>query len=165
MLRFQSAPDSVFIALLHAALEETKEWLARELTDGDSGWEAQYPKIAACFAARTALDTINRLVRADGSTIAYRLTDYHFLILYESLEVECAIHNDYRAEYQDGLYPVGPFLVGEIDFGALVDLYFEDEDFLLDREPVDRMGPEGWRQIGLSEQAVRIARGLRPHAR
>ena len=43
----------------------------------------------------------------------------------------CVIHNDLAPAAPKGWLPVGEFKLSEIDFDALVDIYFWDTDFLI----------------------------------
>lgn len=52
-------------------------------------------------------------------------------MLYECLENYCAELNDVAPGRPDGLLPVGEYQLAEIDFDALVALYFWDTDFLV----------------------------------
>ena len=60
----------------------------------------------------------------------YRIVDSHWLLLYECLENYCTELNDVAPSQPDGLLPVGDYHFAEIDFDALVALYFWDTDFL-----------------------------------
>jgi len=165
MLRVAHPPDLAFTAILHDALEQTRDWITDVLEDaGHEWWPAQYPLIAARFTPQLALKVINRLLVASRDTTVYELSEYHWLLLYESLNVYCNIHNDYIRENPDGMLQVGPYLIGEIDFDALLDFYFEDLDILTEPDVLERLGPEGRREVGMREEIFGVAQGLPPHA-
>ncbi len=130
MLRFQHHPDSVFTAILHDALEFTSGWVADLATEDPDFWMAQYPNLARCFTPKAAANAIGQLLAASRESAIYQLTDYHWLLLHECLQVYCAIHYDYIQQELDRMFPVGPYRIGEIAFNELVDLYFWDTDFL-----------------------------------
>ncbi len=167
MLYFASRPDAVFTAILHDALED----LLQTLTDPDTDpaeaeelWKAQYPTAARCFPLPLAVYTLDRLLAASkDATTVYRITDYHWLLLYDCLKIYSAIHNDDAAEAEEKVFPVGPYAIGEIEFNALVDLYFWDVDFLLDADTGAGLGPEGRQQLGVSVEAFGISQQLVPH--
>ncbi len=167
MLYFARRPDAVFTAILQDALEELHWTLTEPETDpkdAEDIWNADYSSAAKCFPLRLAVDTLDRLLAASQNpTTLYRLTDYHWLLLYACLKTYCAVHNDYAVEAADQMFPVGPYEIGAIDFIALVDRYFWDTDFLLDAATAAALGPEGRQQLGLSLEAFGISQQLVPH--
>jgi hypothetical protein len=164
MLRLECPPDPVFTAILHAALEETRDWITNVLEDaGDEWWSAQYPLIAARFTPQLTLEVIDRLLVASRDTTVYELTEYHWLLLYESLKVFCNIHNDNARDHPDDVFPVGPYRIGQIDFDELLDTYFEDLDILTEPEVLERLGPEGRREMHMRDEIFGVAHGLPPH--
>ena len=118
MLRFAQRPDPVFLAILHAALEDLQETLT-DLQAED--WPAQYPSAARCFSPDLARTTLEQLLTASRAKQVYQLTDYHWLLLYDCLRVYCEIHNDFAPEAPTQTLPVGPYQIGPIDFDALID--------------------------------------------
>ncbi len=85
MLRFQSPPDAVFLAILHYAIEATLDNLADESTEG---WKARYSNAAKVFAMPLARDTLKALLEASKAPGLYQITDYHWLLLYDALRVQ-----------------------------------------------------------------------------
>lgn len=164
MLRLAHPPDPVFTAILHHALEETRDWITNVLEDADhEGWSGQYPLIATCFTHQLAVDVIDRLLVASRDTAVYELSEYHWVLVYESLEVYCDIHNDYARDKPDGMLLVEPYRIGQIDFDALLDLYFEDLDILTEPDNLEGLGPEGRREMGMRHEIFGVVQGLPPH--
>ena len=62
---------------------------------------------------------------------AYRISDSQWLLLYECLANYCAELNDTASGQPDGLLPVGEYGLAEIDFDAVVGVYFWDTEFLV----------------------------------
>jgi hypothetical protein len=163
MLRFATKPDRVFRAILHDALEFTRDALAGLVSDDEGYWPAQYPNAARGLTAGAAVTLLDQLVAASRDAQLYQLTDYHWLLLYDCLRVYCDIHNDNLQEASQGVLPVGPYQVGPIDFDLVVDLYFWDTDFLLDSTSLAGLGPEGRESMGVSDEVFGIAHRLSPH--
>ncbi len=163
MLRFATKTDGVFTAILHDSLEDMRDTLADLDTDADDFWTAQYPNATLCFTVGSAVFTLDQLLTASRDLQAYRLTDYHWLLIYDCLRVYCDIHNDNAKEAPQGALPVGPYRIGPIDFDALVDLYFWDTDFLVDHATLAGLGPEGRESMDISNEVFGIAHGLPPH--
>ncbi len=167
MLYFANKPDSVFLAILHEALED----LQRILTDPDTDpqqaeeiWKADYPYASECFSLALAVYTIDRLLAASKDPVTvYRITDYHWLLIYDCLHTYCEIHNDYAGESPERVFSVGPYEIGEIDFDAIVDHYFWDTDFLVDDSTMASVGPEGRQIMGVSDEAFGVSQRLVPH--
>jgi hypothetical protein len=154
----------VFTAILHDALVETRDWITHVLDDADhEEWTAQYPRIAACCTRQLAVDVIDRLLAASRDTVVYELSECHWVLLYEVLEVYCDIHNDYARDRCDGMLPVGPYSIGQIDFDALLDLYFEDLDILTEPDVLERLGPEARREVQMRDEVFGVVQGLPPH--
>jgi hypothetical protein len=163
MLRFATKPDAVFTAILHDSLEDMRDTLAELDAEAGDFWTAQYPNAALCFTAGTAVTVLDQLLAASRDAQLYQLTDYHWLLLYDCLRVYSAVHNDNVEEGPSGALPVGSYQIGPIDFDALVDRYFWDTDFLLDRSTLAGLGPEGRESLGISDEVFGIAQGLPPH--
>ena len=66
----------------------------------------------------------------DSSSLS-RVTELHWLVLYETLKNFCATHNDLLDDFDQRTRPVGDYNIGEVDGEALVNIYFWDTDFLL----------------------------------
>ncbi len=98
MLRFAQRPDPIFLAILHAALEDLQETLA-DLEAED--WPAQYSTAARCFSRELARTTLAQLLPASRAKQLYQLTDYHWLLLHDCLRVYCAIHKRRRPRGPD----------------------------------------------------------------
>lgn len=60
----------------------------------------------------------------------YRISESQWLLLYECLANYCVELNDVAPGRPDGLLPVGDYYLAEIDFDAVVGLYFWDTEFL-----------------------------------
>jgi len=94
-------------------------------------WEACYPHVSRRFTLQSVLPTLVRVLGISQALAVYRITESHWLVLYECLENYCAELNDVAPSQPDGLLPVGDYRLGEIDFDALVAWYFWDTDFLV----------------------------------
>jgi hypothetical protein len=131
MLYFAHKPDAVFIAILHAAVESESESIKGFAERDLDLWEGCYPESSRYFTSGAGFHILTEMYCAIRDPIVYRPTDYHWLLLYEVLQNYCVIHNDLAPAAPKGWRPVGEFKLREIDFDALVELYFWDTDFLL----------------------------------
>lgn len=120
------------------------------------------PRSAPLFTAEEMLSLLRRLADAHRDEAAlYRCTDYHWLVLYESLAIFIEIHNDIASDERARVAPVGRYKIGRIDFDEIVDAFFHDTDFLLD---VLAAAPESLRrQLGVSRETWGLVAGLKPH--
>jgi hypothetical protein len=80
MLRFETPPDKVLVAILSSALELQKDYI-EELIETETGptsqwWPAAEPMLARFFDPRTAARLIEDLLAANGDTRLYQLTDW-----------------------------------------------------------------------------------------
>ncbi len=88
---------------------------------------------------------------------------YHWPLLYDWLRVCCEFHNYYSREASTQTPPVGPYQIGPFDFDLIVDLYFWDTDFLLERPILTGLGLEGRKSTVVFDEAFGISLGLPPH--
>lgn len=165
MLHFANPPDAVFAAILHDALEVVQDEFENRYLDNEykkDYWMRQYPNAAKVFSVPTAKTVVTQLLNASSWPDVYQLTDYHWLLLYDVLQVYVDIHNDFQRD-KGGLFPVGPYLVGEIDFSFIVDVYFWDTDYLMDGKMVAALDIEGRKAMGINKETFGLTQGLAPH--
>ena len=163
MLHFQTRPDRVFLAILLEALQRTREELDRaspgeDRAAMDEHYRGLYPEIARFFDRRELVEILDRLLEAHRQATMYEISDYHWLVLHECLEVFCDLHNDGAL---DDDRQVGPYIIETIDLEAIVSSFFWDIDF--------QMGPvlleaeeRAPGRVQPTRQAWKIAAGLRP---
>jgi len=172
MIVFQDEPDPIFLAIVHEALAHVREvhllryrrghrLTTAQALELDEFYSDLCPELAAFFTRRELVRVIDRLLRAsrDGRR-RYQLTDYHWLVLYSCLQIFCDLHNDGAIGAED---QVGPYQIEAIDFGALVDRFFFDTDFLMGASLL-AAGEVAPGQLGATRQAWKIAARLRPEA-
>ena len=106
MLRFNHRPNPALTVIVHAALDEMRDWIDDILTDpadeGDEWWRAQYPQTAVRFTPEAARDVTELVLVASHSAAVYDLTEYHWLLIYDALKVFCEMHNDAAREDPGG---------------------------------------------------------------
>jgi hypothetical protein len=174
MLRFQTTPDKIFMAILTESMEmmidRIGETLAvhRKEEVGSFVLESLIPNAARVFAAETALKTLKHMLHCHKGPRLYRLNDYHFLLLYDTLEYFCDVHNDRvhsapNEHDKERTSRVGAFHVEEIRFEGLIDIYFYGTDFLMDEGAAIDLNPEEDHGSGIYDEAFSIAQGLAPH--
>ena len=132
VIYFQTKPDAVFEAILQEALLSEMTEVKLLADDGAiDSWEGLYPEISSLFCPYTTVRIMAQLLAAARDTSVYRLTDVHWLVLYECLQNFCATHNDLVEEDPQALRAVGTFRIGQLDSEAIVTIYFWDTDFLI----------------------------------
>jgi hypothetical protein len=170
MLLFQEEPDPIFVAIVHTALEYLRDvHLVRyrqgyqptpaERRELDDSYADLLPELAPFFTRRRLIAVIERLLRASRDTRRrYRLTDYHWLVLYACLSVYCDLHNDEATGTGD---TVGAYEIEHIDFDAIVERFFFDTDFLLGSVllQAEERAPG---QLQTTREAWKIAARLKP---
>lgn len=131
MLYFRTQPDSVFIAFVRHALRWELQKIRRisSAQDGDR-WEVEYPVLGAIFTPYSAFITLEELLRANEASTVYRLTDYHWLLVYESLKNYCMWHNDRIHDEAMPFTMVEGYRFGLVDFDSMTDRYFWDQEFM-----------------------------------
>jgi len=171
MLRWSETPDQVFQAIVHDCLESTQDMIGVYDAEGRPTEEERearatqyrdaFPRLAQYFSWQEAVAILKALLKAsrDDGTL-YQVTDYHWLLLYESLRVFAEVENDRAREFGMPI-KCGPYRIGRLDFEEIVDYYFWDTDFLI---PEIAAVPEDARkQMGVSPETWGLAWGLKPH--
>lgn len=132
MIYFQTKPDAAFEAILQEALLSEMTEVKLLADDGAiDSWEGLYPETSSVFGPYTAIRVMAQLLAATRDASVHRLSDLHWLVLYECLQNFCASHNELIEEDPHTLRAIGTFRIGEVSGEALVDIYFWDTDFLL----------------------------------
>ena len=149
MIYFQTKPDAVFEAILKEALASEASEIQLLSDDGAiDSWEGLYPETSRRLCPYGAVRVLVQLLAAVNDAQVYRLTDLHWLVLYETLKNFCATHNDLLDDFAQRTRPIGDYRVGEVDGEALVNMYFWDTDFLV----CNRGETWGNRQVSNSPQ-------------
>ena len=164
MLYFRTQPDSVFIAFVKHALHWELHGIRHisSANDGDA-WLVGYPFLGAMFTPYSAVITLEELLVANETSTVYRLTDYHWLLVYECLKNYCVWHND---QVHDGTVPftmLGGYRFGLVDFEAMTDRYFWDQEFM---ELLYANGAESDACLcegNMDPSDLDLSYGLRPH--
>ncbi len=53
-----------------------------------------YPELTRFFDRKELLEVLDRLLEASQQPAMYEITDYHWLVVHECLEMFCGLHND-----------------------------------------------------------------------
>ena len=141
MIYFQTKPDAVFEAILKEAFASEASEIQLLSDDGAiDSWEGLYPETSQRLCPYEAVRVLVQLSAAVSDSYVYRLTDLHWLVLYETLKNFCATHNDLLDDFDQHTRPVGDYKIGEVDGEALVTIYFWDTDFLFCTRQETRAG-------------------------
>ena len=155
MIYFQTKPDAVFEAILKEAFISEASEIQLLSDDGAiDSWEGLYPETSQRLCPYEAVRVLVQLSVAVNDSQIFRLTDLHWLVLYETLKNFCATHNDLLDDFDQRTRPVGDYNLGEVDGEALVNIYFWDTDFLLcNREGTwgDRQANDPLQRDGMEE--------------
>lgn len=118
MLRFQTAPDPIFLELLHSAIEMTIDDLATS-SELVLDMNVLLPFSSLFFTVQEARAQLLLLRQAFTAKEWFEPRSYHWLLLYEALQSYCALFND------------GPFGalaerhgIRHVEVNAVVDLFF-----------------------------------------
>ena len=177
MLRFAcpltAAATEIFVSCLELASDQVIDIAPPE------AWREAYPRAATCFTRELARETLVDLLAKLRLPEEYVPTEYHWLLLYECLQVQIEVLNDMPlpllvkqlttlATAQDAVYLSLPTRAKSvagfhIDFDALIDAYFWDIDFLMDAELFSRLTPDAKANLGFSASVFGVVQGLSPH--
>ena len=174
MLRFQNYPDKIFMAILTAGMEmmidQIRELLAvhRKNEEGAITLASLMPNAAGVFVPETALKTLKKMLQCHTGPGLYYLNDYHYLLLYDTLESFCNLHNDMvriapNAREKNRASRIAGVHIEKINFDDLVDIYYFDIDFLMDKDVVMNLGLDMRKGLGIQDETFAISQELAPH--
>ncbi len=163
MLRFSSKPDPAFAAFLDAALEDEVEHV-RDPHVSDEDARVNYSsQTRAIFDRQELLAELERLLESHRSPALYKIGDYHFLILYDVLQIHTHLHNDSLA-FSGGVRRYGAVVLRKIDFDAVLDYYFFDTDFLFAPEILGSMDEKTKMVMDFADETWGVVHQMKPHA-
>lgn len=169
MIEFATTPDPIFLAILREALDHVRNDLypflptaqptEQELADLNETYSRLYPELTPFFGRADVLAVVECLRSAVDDDTLYRLTDFHWLVLYVCLDMFCDLHND-GVLGTDG--QVGSYTIDRIDLNGIVERFFFDTDFAFGPEFLVARERSIFPVPDVSPQAVKIAAGVRP---
>ena len=164
MIYFTRKPDPIFSRILHEALEEASDDIREVIARGDKeGWEMDYPCCSRCFTAEAAAAVVKQLLGINKEPDPYRITDYHYLLLFDCLRNYCDQFNMVAEEEPEGVLAVGEYKLREIDFEGLIEMFFWDTDFVYSHELIEGIGEKLRKEMGMTDEVFGIAEGWEPH--
>jgi hypothetical protein len=174
MLRFQTPPDKIFMAILQDGITfmidqlNTVKSSMNYSVDRRSVLENLLPFAGRVFNCETALKTLKRMLVCHRRSGLYYLNDYHYLLLYDTLQYLCEVHNVRVMEASSinekkRASKVGGYYIEEINFDNLIDIYFYDIDFLINSETMRELSIEERKGLGINDETFGISQGLAPH--
>lgn len=121
-------------------------------------YEACFPRSSRLLTSDEGVELLKRLKEGhlDESTL-YQLTDYHWLLLYEAVELFCDHHNDSGRKTRK----VGPYRIGRLDSGDIVQAFFWDLDYVTSE--MKDLTPAQRDSMQVSETTWGVVQGLKPH--
>ena len=132
MIYFQTKPDGVFEAILQEALISESVEVKILADDGAiESWEGLYPESSRRFTPYLSVRMMHQMLAASRDAMVYRLSDDHWLVLYECIKNFCSTHNDLLEDQGNGVRLIGNYKIGLVDDEAIVNIYFWDTDFLI----------------------------------
>lgn len=178
MLRFACPLTAAATAIFIYCLELSSDHVV-ELYESHDDWRDAYPLSARCFTPERARETLIDLVAKLRLPEEYMPTEYHWLLMYECLNIQSDVLNDMPEPFlveqlhmagdaQEEAYLSLPRtskrLDGfHIDFDELVEQYFWDTDFLLSAETFSQLDAEAKKRLAFSNGLFGVIHGLPPH--
>ena len=151
-------------------IDQIRELLAvnRKRAVGSGPLESLMPNAGRSFNSETALKTLKKMLQCHKGPGFYHLNNYHYLLLYDTLESFCEIHNDLvrtapNDREKNKASRIAGVHVERISFDDLTAMYFYDTDFLLDADTVINLGLDKRKLLGIHEETFGISQGLAPH--
>jgi len=162
MLYFASKPDRMFNDIIRKSLELSID----ELKDPDmEDWDVlscYLDQTVNIFERKELLEVYEKLLDAHLSLALYKVTDYHFLLLFDSILQAVEYHNDMWRNERKCLFT--GTAVHEIDMDSISDIFFWDTDFLIDSGDFDSMAPDVKQKLCVNKELFGVVHGMKPHA-
>ncbi|HNP29035.1 MAG TPA: hypothetical protein PKK23_08315 [Nitrospirales bacterium] len=164
MLYFRTKPDAVFIPFMKQALHCELQAVRRLASHKDAdAWLVEYPVVGRLFTSYSALITLEALLIAHEASTVYRLTDYHWLLVYECLKNYSLWHNDQVHDGSEAFIMLEGYRFGLVDFETMTDRYLWDHEFM-ELLYADTDGSECCPCEGKADNFdIDLSYGLRPH--
>ena len=173
MLRFQTPSDKPFMAIItksiEVMIEQIDEFVLEAASEEEStdNFQWLFPNASKVFSTEITLENLINLLKCHQKPHLYYLNDYHYLLLYDTLEHFSVIHNDMikmqSSEERDEYSMIGEYHIEKINFDDIVDTYFFDTDFFADPETMLQLGMDGRRDLNMNKETFSISQGLAPH--
>jgi hypothetical protein len=173
MIRFKRTPDAVFQSILRKSIDYAVDVISDllqvfNLDDGGTRREfmSLFPEIGRVFPPSVAKAALIDLRNCVDSPDVYSGTEYHYLMLYDVLNFYADIHNGLvikaknKKKRKEAAF-VDPFSIERIHVDEMLDLYFLDENFLLDADTLQEL-PERARK-SMRPELFGLCQGLQPH--
>ncbi len=173
MILFKRAPDVVFQAILRRSIcyaIDIVSDLLQVFNNDDRITRQEYlslfPEIGRVFPPSLAKAALTELRKCIDGPAVYTGTEYHYLLLYDVLNFYADVHNGLVMKAENPrkrreAAAVDPFLIERIHVDEMVDLYFFDENFLLDAETLQAL-PDRIRRT-MRPELFGLCEGLQPH--
>ena len=178
MLRFAEPLTAAATEIVVWCLEISSDTVG-ELSASPDDWREAFPLSATCFTPELARVTLVDLLKKLQLPEEYMPTEYHWLLLYECLQMQIEVLNDMPLPHfvkqlktlatdDDEVYLSLPTRARgtagfQIDFDALLDKYFWDTDFLIDPEHFSQLSPDAKAHLGFTDTTFGVVQGLSPH--
>ena len=135
MLLFQDKPDKIFTEILHEALTSAIDIVKFKEDDEDGEYyKSVFPNASKNFSRELALYVLKELLEYSEDSNLWKMTDYHLVLLYDTLKYYCNAESDSAIELGESIFSVEDYTVWEINFEDLMTCYFKDLDFLFEEE-------------------------------
>jgi hypothetical protein len=174
MIKFQETPDRIFIEILKTGMEIITDEIEDILGYSESPKRAKdelrlvLPLAAKVFSPEAALRTLRDMLEKLFLPGLYQMNDYHFLLLYDTLQLYSELHNDMvrtagSKEERIAAAAIGPYYILKTDFGRIIDIYFCNTNFLFDPDVMLSLREEEKKYMEINPEAFSVAQGLPPH--
>lgn len=161
MIYFGMKHDIAFKNILTLTLETNINDLQNQVIDDKAAMGIYSSKIEKIFSRNELLNELKRLFDINNSNSLYKISDYHFIILYYLIENMVIIHNEIINENGEGLFE--ELALKYIDFDELTGIFFWDTDFLIDKDTYNNLFTEQKEYMGFSEATFGAIHSLKPH--
>lgn len=174
MLRFAKPPDNVFQAILRSsfcyAIDLLDDMILNNGNDNEEEMrldgEGFMLNAAKVYSPALAKTTLVNLLRCLDRPELYNLNDYHYLLIHDVLANYIETKNNIVAESEGKddkkeASVVGPFYIEEIHMEEILDMYFDNLDFLI--EPDVTLDLSDWLDESFRDEAFEPSQEMMPY--
>ena len=155
MLNFACKPDGAFHVIVEKSLESALADMKTECSD-------VYMDIAEWFGDKQLIRATELLLEAHKSEKKYMPNEYHWYLLNRFL-YEYAENHNYKVKSTGKPIAVGEFLIKNLNFDEVLDLFFWDADYELTAKDYNKLDSTAKSHLRFGEGQFGLANRLQPH--
>jgi len=160
MLKFSRKPDKIFTEILGSSFTFVLDIIA---DCSEDNFECLLPYASRNLSKEAAIGVLRELIKYNKASGLWELNDYHYVLIYDVLKVFCNAMKEIAKDSTEPILALNKCKIWEIDFEALVAVYFPDTDFLMSPDLIVNLPAEVKQKLAIRKETFGVAMGMRVH--